>query len=622
MDRLKKFGAWSVDLLRRFLQNGRSFLLVHLAVGLVVFVLLAPLATALLYLAVSLSGSAALSDQDILFFFLSPVGFIALLMMGAVFSIIVFLEHAALLTAAGMAAFGRDIKLAQVFGLLIGRAVFLFRLALLILLRILLILIPYVIAALLVYKLLLTDYDINYYLAEKPREWTLALGFGALILAALVLHLAWRFSGWINGLPLVLFSGIRPYRALQQSQACGRTFQRLALRGIAGWALVSLAVAALASWLYSGTGKVLIGLVDESLGTLLPALGLMALVGFVLSQAVAWFNASTLALINLDLFLDSGLEAPGGEATPTATRRQAVAHKPLRAARVTLLVLLGAAVLEIGLVYYSVNSLDRGGRTEIIAHRGASAAAPENTLAAIQLAIDSGADWVEIDVQETRDGEIVVIHDSDLKKVGGTGLAVARSTAAELRGVDIGSWFDPRFSDQRVPTLTEVLQLCKDRIGVIIELKYYGGEKRLEESTAERVEAAGMAEQVQYMSLNYRGIQRMRRIRPAAVTGLLSSVALGRLSRLELDFLALNARATSRRLVRHARLADKDILVWTVNDTVGISNMLSRGVDGIITDEPELAVAIRREHEELEPARRLLMQLADLFDQQALYAEQ
>jgi glycerophosphoryl diester phosphodiesterase len=550
------------------------------------------------------------------------VGFIALLVMGALFAIIVLLEHAALLTAARMAASGRKIKLPEVFGLLLGRVVYLFRFILQILLRVLLILLPYVLAALLVYKLLLTDYDINYYLAEKPREWTLALGLGALILVALLLHLAWRLSGWINGLPLVLFNGTRPVVALQESRACGRPFQRHALAQIAGWSLMALALAVLASWLYKATGMVLIALANDSLGTLLPALGLMALVGFVLSQAVTWLNASTLALVNLDLFRESGLETADSAPGATAVDREAPAHRPLRAGRITLLVLLGTVLVEIGLVYFSVNSLDRGGRTEIIAHRGASAAAPENTLAAIELAIDNEADWVEIDVQETRDGEIVVIHDSDLKKVGGVGLSVAGSTAAELRAVDIGSWFDPRFSDQRVPTLTEVLQLCKDRVGLMIELKYYGGEKRLEESTAERVEAAGMAEQVKYMSLSYSGIQRMRELRPAAVSGLLSSVALGRLSRLELDFLALNGRAASRRLVRHAQSADKDIMVWTVNDAVGISNMLGRGVDGIITDEPALAVAIRREHEELEPARRLLMQLADLFDKPALYAEQ
>ena len=149
-------------------------------------------------------------------------------------------------------------------------------------------------------------------------------------------------------------------------------------------------------------------------------------------------------------------------------------------------------------------------------------------LAAIQGAIDAGAQYVEIDVQETADGEIVVIHDSDLKKVGGVPLVVGESTLQQLGYTDIGSWFDLSFSDQRIPTLREVLALCKDRIRVNIELKYYGHEKRLEQSVAELVDEAGMADQVIAMSLSYSGIQTLHRLRPAWTVGLLSTVAIRR----------------------------------------------------------------------------------------------
>ena len=114
-------------------------------------------------------------------------------------------------------------------------------------------------------------------------------------------------------------------------------------------------------------------------------------------------------------------------------------------------------MIATGAAYALVNQLQLDGETAVMAHRGASAAAPENTLAAIQGAIDAGAQYVEIDVQETADGEIVVIHDSDLKKVGGVPLVVGESTLQQLGYTDIGSWFDLSFSDQRIPTLREVL---------------------------------------------------------------------------------------------------------------------------------------------------------------------
>jgi len=290
--------------------------------------------------------------------------------------------------------------------------------------------------------------------------------------------------------------------------------------------------------------------------------------------------------------------------------------------RVVAWSLLAGVIISLLFANFQLARLEIEDKTEIMAHRGASADAPENTIAAIQGAIDSGADWVEIDVQETMDGEIVVIHDSDLKKIGGVNLAVATSTAAELQTVDIGSLFSVDFSDQRVPLLKQVLAMCKDTIGINIELKYYGKEKQLERRVAELVEAAEMVEQVMVMSLNYSGIQEMRRLRPDWTLGLLSSVALGNLSELDVDFLALNGRAASRQLVRSAHEQGKKIMVWTINDAVGMSNMMGRGADAIITDEPALAVHVRQQRKELEPAQRLLMQLADIFEQPFHYGDQ
>jgi glycerophosphoryl diester phosphodiesterase len=269
-----------------------------------------------------------------------------------------------------------------------------------------------------------------------------------------------------------------------------------------------------------------------------------------------------------------------------------------------------------------VKGLDLETETEIIAHRGASFAAPENTLAAVEAAIEAGADWVEIDVQQSLDDEIVVIHDSDLKKVGRVPLTVAESTASQLREVDVGSWFGEEFSDQRVPLLSEVLELCRDRIGLNIELKYYGGERDMERQVAEIVEAAGMQDQVVVMSLSHAAIRTFRNLRPDWTVGLLSTVVLGDMAGLDVDFLAINGRAASRNLVRHAQGHGKKILVWTINDSVGISTMIVRGVDGIITDEPALAVSVLEQRRELEPFQLILLQLADVFDQPSRYRDQ
>ncbi len=100
---------------------------------------------------------------------------------------------------------------------------------------------------------------------------------------------------------------------------------------------------------------------------------------------------------------------------------------------------------------------------QIMAHRGASVAAPENTMAAFRQAIDDGADWIEIDVQETADGEVVVSHDSDFMKLSGNPLKIWDAKLDDLSDIDIGTWVDPKYSDERVPTLSRSCVCAKTR---------------------------------------------------------------------------------------------------------------------------------------------------------------
>ncbi|MEQ9067517.1 MAG: glycerophosphodiester phosphodiesterase family protein, partial [Gimesia chilikensis] len=172
-----------------------------------------------------------------------------------------------------------------------------------------------------------------------------------------------------------------------------------------------------------------------------------------------------------------------------------------------------------------------------MAHRGASKAAPENTMAAFQAAIDEGADWIELDVQESADGKVVVIHDSDFMKLSRNPLKVWDAKQDDLAGIDIGSWLDPKFNAERVPLLSDVLHLCKDKVGVIIELKYYGHDEQLEQRVVDIVEAAGMAEQVMIMSLKPEGVAKTKALRPDWKCGVLLSVYAGNLKEIKADFL-------------------------------------------------------------------------------------
>ena len=609
------------SLFSRFAANWQQFLAIHVTVNILIFTLLAPAVLLMLRLAITLSGNAALSDEDILFFILSPVGLVSFIVLASAFSIIIFLEYAALITAAWGFARNQPVSVTWILRILIFQALRLFRLAVLVLLRVVLNSIPFVLLLALVYQLLLSDYDINYYLAVKPPEWRAALIWAGLIVLGWGIHLLRLFVSWVFCLPLLLLSGVKPFRSLRESREATRGQRSKITAWILGWLLLSTLAAVAASALVATTGSFFIQITveSESMKPLLLALSLVSMFGFLLSFAVTFISTSLLSILITQKFLDNGPGSEEPEFVPTPGAGQFSFALNWR-------VLAGGLIAGFVVALIVVNSLAKNlefeGRPEIMAHRGASLAAPENTLAAVRMAIDSGAQWVEIDVQETADGEVIIIHDSDLKKIGRVSLGVATSTLDELQEIDIGSWFAEEFSAERIPTLEQVLRLCKDRIGVNIELKYYGAQQQLEQRVADIVDANAMADQIVVMSLSLDGIREMRRLRPDWTLGLLSSVAVGNLAALDVDFLALNARFASRHLIRRLHNQGKDIMVWTVNDPVGMSAMASRGVDVIITDVPALGVSLMQEYEQLEPAERLLMQLADIFQKSSLYREQ
>ena len=602
-----------------FKSSWPQFLFIHIAIHALVFITLGPLASLLLRLSVGLSGDVALSDQDILYFFMSPLGLSTMLIVASVFSIIIFLEHAALLMVAYYASEGQRVTGRWLLGFLGKRISVLFRLSLRILIRVLLTLVPFFLLMLVIYKAFLGDYDINYYLSEKPPEFLGASALAGLIVVALAYVLMRLFISWVFCLPLLLINNLSPGQAIKRSQEAVIGYRWRIGVWLAAWLAASTVIATGVTALVVGAGDVLISLTLDSFGDLLLVLSFLWLLTILLNFVVTWISNSFLSLLIVVLFRERGIAE--SVHTPLTESDWQYLNRYF-SVRNLAWAMIGAFVLAALFVNGLINQVPMKDRTEIMAHRGASATAPENTMAAIQGAIDAGAHWVEIDVQETADDEIVVIHDSDLQKIAGRPIKVAETSLAELQKVDIGSWFGSDFSDQRIPTLKQVLKLCHGRIGINIELKYYGGERRLEESVAELVEAADMQDQVIVMSLNLDGIKQMRALRPDWKLGLLSSVALGDLISLDVDFLAINAASASRARIKRTQERDKKIAVWTVNDAVGISTMLSRGVDAIITDEPALAVSILEQRAQLEPAQRLLMYLADVFDQPSLYREQ
>ncbi len=573
------------------------FTLSHLAFNLLLTAVFAPLMALTVRMALVFSGQPALADFDIAHFLLSPVGFIAGVILAGMAMMLFVTDVAFMMAVALRDKLGRASGLSDGIALVLPRMPVVLGLALQISLRIFAICAPFLAVSGAIFATRLTEFDINFYLSEHPPEFLRVVLVIGVVLAAMIVLLLWRALGWTLSLPLVLFAGYKPRDAIVESRNRMRgTHPRFFVK-IVVWFFTSSVMIALTLGAIAGLTDMVVGAMGTRLSALVVVLVIMAALWTTLNLLVTSMTTGALAVMLMSRAGWPETEAPATLKLPKAVWRGGV--------------LAGIVVSVLGLGGISdLSRVDTGQDVEVIAHRGASGDRPENTMAAITKAITDGADWVEIDVQETADGAIAVIHDSDFMKLSANPLKIWDATQADLAQIDIGSWFDPEFADERTPLLEDVLSAAKDRAGVVIELKYYGHDERLEERVIEIVEAADMVDQVKIMSLKYEALGKVRGLRPDWEVGLLASAALGKMWELDADFLAVNSATVSYRLIKEANKVGKSVYVWTVNDPLAMSGMISLGVDGLITDEPELANQVLSERREMSGAERLVLGIA------------
>jgi len=225
----------------------------------------------------------------------------------------------------------------------------------------------------------------------------------------------------------------------------------------------------------------------------------------------------------------------------------------------------------------------------VIAHRGASGTCPENTLAAFRQAVALGATMIELDVQLTRDGCVVVLHDDTLDRTTNGRGPLRRATLAEVERLDAGAWFDPRFAGEPVPTPAAVL--CAVPVRVNVELKS-GDDDGLEARALEVVHAAGASERVVWSSFDWARLERLRRLDASAEVAVLChgtrrARALECVRRVRARALHVRNGALTWRWIDAGHAADLEVRVWTVNSQAHFARLEAAGADAVFTDFPE-----------------------------------
>jgi glycerophosphoryl diester phosphodiesterase len=548
-------------------------------------IVLVPLATAsgwLLNRLVAASGQYAVSDNDLIVFFLSSQG-IAFLILSIGFVLTFwFAEQVGLLIISIKAAHEKKVSVSLVLWEQITHLAALFRLGLMQAGAYLVLSIPFLLGLGLTYWLLLREWDLYFYLNVRPPSWWIALAVGGTILVAYLLLAAWLYIRWLFSIPILVYENVTPRESLRRSwqQTRGRFRELVAPLAVCWVGVIILSL--ITSWLVGMAAARFLNQAGLTLQIVVPAV--LVTLTLIAVLDIMWLIVGK--IVHVLLVADFYRETPGGEQKPSTTKP--VLSKLSPTALKSIGWLIAGIVLIVGVIsgVAFLKGFNIHRTVDFTGHRGSKVRAPENTLSALRQAIDEGADYAEIDVQTTADGVVVLLHDADLMRVAALNRRLRDMNYNELKDIDIGSWFAPEFGNERIPTLQEAMDLARGRIKLNIELKYTWPDPTLTQKVANIIRQKNFVDHCVVSSLNFEAVTEIKEAFPELTAGFIVFTVAGDLVRMEADFLSINAARATPRLVRQLHSHGRAVHVWTVNDFNNFISMIEMGVDNIITDEP------------------------------------
>ncbi|MCE9684292.1 glycerophosphodiester phosphodiesterase family protein [Halomonas alkalisoli] len=474
------------------------------------------------------------------------------------------------------------------------------------------------------YDLIIGGLDSYYVLRVRPPAYWQYLAAATPLVSAWAFVAATLYFRWILALPIVTLEQKSPLAALARSRELTRGSKGHVALVVLVLLVVIIALPFVASWIFDRIFTPMLWWLPERNAVLIPAM-LAYLTGYVLvTLAITFLGIAANALLSACLYLRLAHREP----------RPAPPPPDAHPGRLAWGVELGVVIFALAQAWWIVNSFELRDDVINIAHRGSSMAAPENTLAAIEQALVDRADYVEIDVRITADGEVVLYHDRSLQRLTGDPRNVRDLTLEELQAFDVGSWFGDAFVGERIPSLDDALQAVRGRSALMIDMKPDpGGELALVEAVLASIrrEAAAREQCLDMLSpaqsttrcgdpdvigetrvavMSPGVVQMMKEREPELRVTLLAQLVMpGTLERRGFDALGLRHNRITDNEIRLARELGYEVHAWTVNDRARMSQLIDLGVDAIITDYPDRLTELMRDRRELSDGALLLVKL-------------
>ncbi|TVX91720.1 glycerophosphodiester phosphodiesterase [Paenibacillus agilis] len=566
------------EVLRVLKLSWRPLLLFELVYKLLTIGIFIPLMSALFNQILDWGGYQAIANHDVIRFLFSRHGMVSLIVLAPIAIAIIYTEFAVLVYIAYYSIQGREVRVRAVLMKVLVRLPQLGRIGLLGLAIYLLLLFPLLDAgfgASLLPSLFIPEF-ITSELMKTLAGLLAVVGFGAFIIAMNLIC--------IYALPILVLE--RAQRFVQVVRKSARLFWRskftlLAL--LAEWLLVAILIVVFFFILLVLFLVLTIWILGESIAIDM-ALGMMMSLGlYTLSLLLTPLFVIAITRVYMEYTEPSDYAADEDGIDPTywiceKGKKQQV--KKQGGKLVTMIMLLCIAFgWGLTMLFASEQPAQRD-EFILMAHRGDVSSGIENTMEAFEGAVQAGADRIELDIMQTKDGKLVVFHDENLKRLTGHDIPIYDITWEELQKLSLHD----NGLTSRISTLDEVISTFKGKTKFTIDLKPHGFEQDLVASLVNTIHKHGIQDEVYVQSTDYEFLQEFRAAAPKIKIGYVMFAAFRSLHPYDVDYFAIEQSFISSRIIASAKLLNKPLYVWTVNDVDSAEHFYKLGVDGVITD--------------------------------------